>query len=126
MHMTLTQTRIANGIWEGILTGAGSSPVLEASHQGRKLEGLTATPVPGQAGSHAVQLVIPPAVLSEGVQTVLVQAEGKVLASFAVIAGVPLEEDLRAEIGLLRAELDVLKTAFRRHVVETGKPRKAT
>ena len=48
------------------------------------------------------------------------QAGGEVLASFTLVAGVPLEEDLRAEISLLRAELDLLKKAFRRHVTETA------
>jgi hypothetical protein len=119
-RLTLTQTRIANGVWEGVLTGAIGADALEASHQGQRLEGLTVTPVAGQSGSHAVKLPIPATVLSEGVQTVLLQASGEVLASFTLIAGVPLEEDLRAEISLLRAELDLLKKAFRRHVAETA------
>jgi hypothetical protein len=119
-RLTLTQTRMANGIWEGMLTGAGSLPQIEAFHQGRPLAGLTVTPVPGQAVTWAVHLPIPATVLSEGVQTVLLQAGGEVLAQFTLVAGQPLEEDLRAEIGLLRAELDLLKKAFRRHVVETA------
>jgi hypothetical protein len=31
-----------------------------------------------------------------------------------------MEEDIRAELDLLRAELDLLKRAFRRHCVETA------
>jgi hypothetical protein len=120
-QLTLTQTRIANGLWEGVLTGAGDKvPTLEAHHLGQRLQGLTVTPVPDQAGSHAVQLSLPATVLSEGVQTVLFQAGDEVLTSFTLIAGVPLDEDLRAEIGLLRAELDLLKRAFRRHVLESS------
>lgn len=120
-RLTLTQSRIAGGVWEGVLTGSGYAGTLEALHQGHKLDGLSVTPVPGEAGSHLVRLAIPASILSEGVQTVLLQAGGEVLASFTLIAGVPLEEDLRAEISLLRAELDLLKKAFRRHVVETAK-----
>ena len=41
------------------------------------------------------------------------------LASFTVVMGQPLDEDIRAEMALLRAELDMLKRAFRRHCVET-------
>jgi hypothetical protein len=119
-RMTLTQSRIAGGVWEGVLSGAGDPGLLEALHHGRKLEGLLVTPVPGEAGSHMVRLAIPSSILSEGVQTVLLQAGGEVLASFTLVAGVPLEEDLRAEISLLRAELDLLKKAFRRHVTETA------
>jgi hypothetical protein len=118
-RMTLTQTRIANGIWEGVLTGAGGTEAVEAVHQGLRLEGLTVSALPGEAKSHLVQLPIPAAVLSEGVQTVLFKAGGEVIASFTLVAGVPLEEDLRAEISLLRAELDLLKKAFRRHVAGT-------
>jgi hypothetical protein len=118
--VTLTQTRIAQGVWEGVLAGAdGQPPVIEALHQGRKLEGVTLTPVPGKDGTYAVGVPIPATILTEGVQTVLLQAGDAVLASFTLIAGVPLEEDLRAEISLLRAELDLLKRAFRRHVAET-------
>ena len=119
-RMKLTQTRIANGIWEGVLTGAGRPTSLEALHQGRKLDGLTAVAVKGQAGSYAVQLALPASVLSEGVQTVLIQAEGEVLASFSIVAGEPLEEALRAEVSQLRGELDLLKRAFRRHVADTA------
>jgi hypothetical protein len=31
-----------------------------------------------------------------------------------------MEDDLRAEVDLLRAELDMLKRAFRRHCLETA------
>jgi hypothetical protein len=119
-RIALTQTRIADGIWEGVLTGSGNPGQLEALHQGRRLEGLTVMPAPNAAESHLVRLPIPPAILSEGVQTVLLQSGDDVLASFTLIAGAPLEEDLRAEISLLRAELDLLKKAFRRHVAETA------
>lgn len=119
-RLTLTQTRIAQGVWEGVLSGAAQPPALEALHNGKIFGGLTVTPVPDQPGSHAVRLVIPVTVLNEGVQTVLLRAGGEVLASFTLIAGVPLEEDLRAEISLLRAELDLLKQAFRRHVAEAA------
>ena len=44
---------------------------------------------------------------------------GETLAHFTIITGVPMEDDLRAEVDLLRAELDMLKRAFRRHCVET-------
>lgn len=119
-RMTLTQTRIAMGVWEGVLSGAGDPPpVIAARHQDQPLAGVEMRPVPGKPGSFAVRLPIPPAILHEGVQTVLFHVGDRVLAQFAIVAGVPLEEDLRAEISLLRAELDLLKRAFRRHCAET-------
>ena len=36
------------------------------------------------------------------------------------IAGEAVSDDLRAEVELLRAELDMLKRAFRRHCLETA------
>ncbi len=116
---SLTQTRIAGGVWEGVLTVAGEAPPIQALHQGRALEGVEVTPLPGKPGRHAVRVPIPAAILTEGVQTVLLQAGDTVLAQFSLIAGTPLDDDLRAEIGLLRAELDLLKRAFRRHCAET-------
>lgn len=112
---TLTQTRLANGLWEGVLTGAPEAPVMLARHQDRVLEGVEVAPVPGRPGQFSVRVPLPPSLVSEGVQTVLVLLGDTVLAHVTIVAGVPLEEDLRAEIGLLRAELDLLKRAFRRH-----------
>jgi len=113
--LTLTQTRIADGWWEAVLTGAGAGlPVVEASHAGVPLGGVEVTPVAGAAGRHAVRVPIPASMLREGVQTVLLSVEGQMLGQFTIIAGVPLEEDLRAEISLIRAELDLLKRAFQR------------
>ncbi|MDZ7906861.1 MAG: hypothetical protein ACK4NH_04750 [Gemmobacter sp.] len=119
---SLTKTRVRAGIWEGVLTGAGHSPALEVWHLDQKLPGLTLTPLPDQPGSLAVQLPIPAAILSEGVQTLLFRdsGSGQVLAHFTIITGVAMEDDLRAEIDLLRAELDMLKRAFRRHCLETA------
>ena len=64
---------------------------------------------------------IPLATLSEGVQTFIIRdvATGEKLQHFTVITGVAMEDDMRAEVDLLRAELDMLKRAFRRHCLET-------
>ena len=92
--MKLTQTRIRGGVWEGVLTGAGGAPP-------------------------KLKVPIPAEVLSEGVQTLLVRHGSETLAHFTIITGVAMEDDVRAEIDLLRAELDMLKRAFRRHCLET-------
>lgn len=118
--VTLTQTRIANGWWEGALSGAKVADTLvEAWHQDRQIDGVEVEKLAGKAGDFAVRVPILPQILNEGVQTVLLRVAGETLASFTLVAGLPLEEDLRAEIGLLRAELDLLKSAFRRHCAET-------
>ncbi|MDA8740151.1 hypothetical protein N9M73_03340 [Rhodobacteraceae bacterium] len=45
--------------------------------------------------------------------------KAEVLARFTLIGGDLVDQDLRAEIDLLRAELDLLKRAFRRHCADT-------
>ena len=78
--------------------------------------------MPQRAGEWEVRVPIPAEVLSEGVQTFLIQdtVSGLTLSHFTVITGVAMEDDLRAEVDLLRAELDMLKRAFRRHCLETA------
>ena len=120
--VTLTQTRIREGVWEGVLSGADATPALEVRLHGAVVAGLAVTAVPDRPGDWAVRVQIPQAALSEGVQTFLItdRATGEKLAHFTVITGVAMEDDLRAEVDLLRAELDMLKRAFRRHCLETG------
>ena len=118
----LTQTRIRGGVWEGVLTGPTDMPVLEVSLLGAALPGLSVTALSDCAGSWAVRLPIPAEVLNEGVQTFLIQdkTNGEALAHFTIITGVAMQDDVRAEIDLLRAELDLLKRVFRRHYVKTA------
>ena len=118
---TLTPTRLLAGIWEGVLsTDSEGAPPLEARHLDRLLPGPEVTPVVGKPGQYAVRLAIPADVLGDGVQTVTIVAGDEVLAAITIVAGTPLDDDLRTEIGLLRAELDLLKRAFRRHCAETA------
>jgi len=55
------------------------------------------------------------------VQTFLIRDRktGDTLNSFALLSGDALSYDIRAEVILLREELDMLKRAFRRHCLET-------
>ena len=120
--MTLTKTRIRGGAWEGVLTGAGAAPALQVTLQDVELAGISLAPLETQPGSYAVRVPIPAAALSEGVQTFMIRnrVNGEKLGHFTVITGVALEDDIRAEVDLLRAELDMLKRAFRRHCLETA------
>lgn len=119
--ITLTKTQIFAGVWHGILTapGAAEPPALVATHLDAELPGLALTA--DGPGRWRVTVPVPVAALSEGVQTVLIRdrASGERLAVFAIVTGEPLEDDIRAEVDLLRAELDMLKKAFRRHCLET-------
>ncbi len=118
MEMKVEQARIAGGVWEAVVTAAEPLTV-EAMRDGRQIEGVSVAPVAGTTDRYAVRVPIPAWVLNDGVQTILVQAGGARLAAVTLVAGQPLEEDIRAELGLLRAELDLLKRAFQRHVRES-------
>ena len=118
---SLTQTRIRAGVWEGVLTSTPDMPALEVLLLESALPGLTVTPVAERPGDWAVRITIPAEALNEGVQSFLIRdkVSGETLAHFTIITGVAMEDDMRAEVDLLRAELDMLKRAFRRHCVET-------
>ncbi|MEP3916942.1 hypothetical protein [Ascidiaceihabitans sp.] len=122
-ELSLVKTRIQAGIWEGVLTGGAQEgpPAIRVSHLEETVRSVAIQPEGDAPGVWRVKIAIPPELLSEGVQTFLIDdpETGERLNSFTVITGVPIEDDLRAELDLLRAELDMLKSAFRRHCVET-------
>jgi hypothetical protein len=113
----LEMSRIRAGQWEGVWAGS-AEPALQVVHLERDLPGLSIAPL--ERSKWALRLPIPAELLSDGVQTFLVQERGETVGRFCIVTGEPLEDDLRAEIDLLRAELDMLKRAFRRHCLETG------
>ncbi|WP_372886232.1 hypothetical protein [Shimia sp.] len=118
---TLTKTRLLAGIWEGALTGpAGAVPEIVVSHLSSPIEGVEVTEDAAQK-RWVVRIPIPAEAISDGVQTLVIteQSSGAFLDRITIIAGDVLADDLLAEIDLLRAELDLLKGAFRRHCSET-------
>lgn len=121
--VTLTKTRLFEGVWEGVLTydGAGNyQPAIEVTHLQKPLAGVEVTEKP-EEGLWVVRVPIPADLISDGVQTFLIRdtRSDETLGSFALMAGDTLSHDIRAEVTLLREELDMLKRAFRRHCLET-------
>ncbi len=111
-HTTLTPIRFENGLWEGHLTSE-SPPQIEVLFLGEPVNDVELEPA---TDGWAMRIPVPPAALSEGVHTVVIHdgTTGHKLGDFTIIAGSPAADDLRAEVALLRAELDMLKRAFRR------------
>lgn len=125
MTPTLLTSRIRAGVWEALLSSPAATPKLCVTLLGADVPGLElrAMDGPGGDGRYALRLAIPSGVLSDGVQTFVVSDAdtGDSVGHFTIICGASEDEDLRAEIDLIRAELDMLKRAFRRHCVDTGR-----
>jgi hypothetical protein len=115
----IINTQIRAGIWEGELPGTpGSEPDIQVTHQGAPLDGVTCT-FDAARGMWRIKAPVPAQLINDGMQTFTVSdARGAVMGSFALLAGDALDGDLRAEIDLLRDELDILKSAFRKHCAE--------
>lgn len=116
----LTATRLFEGVWEGVLTGYQDTPEIVATYLDAPLDGVTVTPGEDKT-CWLLQVPVPASALSEGLQTIVISDKrtGATLNSFTILAGRDLDDDIRSEVALLRAELDMLKKAFRRHCVET-------
>lgn len=124
MPSPLSRKRIYNGVYEGVYIGHKAevtAPALELKYLGENLSEVTVKKLDEHENTWVVRCSIPIEAITDGIQTFLlcIAGENTVLDSFSIVAGEPLDDDLRNEINLLREELDMLKRAFRRHCVET-------
>ncbi|MFV1440309.1 hypothetical protein VWZ88_05710 [Phaeobacter sp. JH20_36] len=122
-QLTLTKIRFREGLWEGRITGSGhsaSAPLIEVRHLDRPVRDVALTES-DTAGEWSLTIPIPTEAIADGVQSFVIydlKSDVK-LGDFTLICGELTGDDLRVEVELLRAELDMLKRAFRRHCVET-------
>ncbi|MEL6808709.1 MAG: hypothetical protein AAFO97_13110 [Pseudomonadota bacterium] len=120
--LTLTPTRLRQGIWEGMVKQSGSGvPQIRVTHLDITVPDVEVKEAETE-GYWQVQVPVPTKAISDGVQVFVIAdaTDDTTLGQFTLIAGEALAEDLRAEVELLRAELDMLKRAFRRHCTETS------
>lgn len=112
----LTPIRLRAGRYEGRLSAQGCDGI-EAVHLGRVIAAAHVDHDPAAPGEFRVAVDIPASILADGVQVIALKSvsSGQVLDRITVLAGAPLDEDIRAELALLRDEVEMLKTAFRRH-----------
>lgn len=108
----LQTSLIRAGRWEGLWLAA-QRPDLHLMHRNEILPGLDI--IPAGEGQWQLVFALPVERISEGVQTFLLCQGAETVGQFWIQAGEAVEADLPAEIALLRAELDLLKQAFRRH-----------
>jgi hypothetical protein len=121
---SLSKTRFFEGIWEGVIAGAtddSPTPKVEVRVHDQSIPDISVTPLPDPA-SWLIKVPVPATTLADGVHTFVITESvlGQPLGDFSIIAGDAAGEDIRAEMSLLRAELDMLKRSFRRHCRETA------
>jgi hypothetical protein len=116
----LTKLGLKDGIWHGLLTCIGDAPEISVTHKGTVLADVQIVPAE-QDGRWTLRVPVPSEAIADGVQIFFIHdlSADEPLGSFYLVAGDGDEDDLRAEVELLRAELDMLKRAFRRHCLET-------
>ncbi len=120
-NLILTKTKIQQGRWQGQITNAVDEPQINVTHLNQTVDGVTLT-ADDTPGKWALEIPIPSEAIADGVQTLIITdtASGDQLGHITLMAGEVMGDDIRAEMDLLRAELDMLKRAFRRHCLETG------
>lgn len=108
----LTFIRFENGVWQAHM-GIDQEPAIEVQYLGEPLNSASLSPA---ENGWDLSIEVPRSALSEGVHSFVISnaATTEKLGDFTIIAGTPAADDLRAEVALLRAELDMLKRAFRR------------
>ena len=120
--LRLTSTRMKEGVWEGVIDEKGHGvPQVEVYHRDEALPDVTLTELP-EGNQWLVQIPVPVSAISDGIQTFVVSDRHDMteIGQFHIIAGEAIGDDIRVELDLLRAELDMLKRAFRRHCSETA------
>ena len=121
---SLSKSRFFEGVWEGVIAGdtdEAPAPRVDVRVHDITIPDVAIEPLPDPA-SWLLKVPVPANMIADGVHTFVISeaALGQSLGDFSIIAGDAAGEDVRAEMSLLRAELDMLKRSFRRHCRETA------
>lgn len=121
---SMSKARFFEGVWEGVIAGDtddSPTPKVDVRVHDKSIANVSLEPLP-DPGSWLLKVPVPANMLADGVHTFMISESslGQALGSFSIIAGDAAGEDIRAEMSLLRAELDMLKRSFRRHCRETA------
>ncbi|SHH47522.1 hypothetical protein [Marivita hallyeonensis] len=121
---SLSKSRFFEGVWEGVIAGDADDapkPQVDVRVHDVPVPDVVIEPLEDPA-SWLLKVPVPANMIADGVHTFVISeaAIGQPLGDFSIIAGDAAGEDIRAEISLLRAELDMLKRSFRRHCRETA------
>lgn len=120
--MKITKTGFRAGVWRGVLHACSGTPLLSLRHPTGTLPPPQVTPSGDAPGRWDVSVALPASLLGDGMSCVQIvdETSDAVLASIFVAGGDMPEDDLRAELQLLRSEVTLLKRAFRAHCASEG------
>ena len=116
--MHLIDSRVRDGLWTARVEGGTRGvPGLELVLGDRTLAVAELTQ---QGTGWLASCALPADILSDGVQVIAVRAAatGAMVGQIVLQLGAHLPDNMQADLALLRAELDMLKAAFRRHCLE--------
>ena len=121
---SLSKSRFFEGVWEGVIAGNADdtpAPKVAVRVHDREVPDVAIEPLPDPA-SWLLRVPVPAHMIADCVHTFVISEDrmGLPLGDFSIIAGDAAGEDIRSEMALLRAELDMLKRSFRRHCRETA------
>lgn len=125
MHVDLRKTRIRSGEYEGVITAQAPedyAPRIEVLLNNKPVGAVALVEDDKRPQTWLLRASIPAEVISDGMTTLLIrdEASDQELDRVTFLTGEPLEDDIRAEVDLLRAELDLLKKAFRQHCIDSA------
>lgn len=116
--LKMTEVSLTGGVFEAKLLGATAETRIEIWAQAQQVGSADCVAV---EGGTVLRWAVPSDLLTLGVQSIaFAERDQPPIYTLLVRAGTAVEGDLADDVALLRAELDLLKSAFRRHCAETS------
>lgn len=113
---TVTKTAFARGVWSGVVFSK-DEPKIRVAHEGRDIEGVELTKTEKKS-EWELKFALPLECIGDGTQTFTIEdtLSGDILESVTMLSGDVLLDDVRVEMSMLRAEVNMLKGIIRRHL----------
>lgn len=114
MSISVLQSQIADGVWSVVLGEQSARPDVSCTYLGQIVQGLDVSQT--DDGHWVANCPIPSAALSDGVHSLCLHSQDGLepICDVTLVFGNALANDIRAEVNLLRDEVDLLKRALRR------------
>lgn len=125
-RLHLINAKLKAGVWRAVVLSEvklDHPPSLAVMYDGNIQSGVVLEVAPDGGGQQwLLTFAVPAECLSDGTQLFIVSdtVRDEAVGQFTIQCGPAIEAELAADVELLRAELDLLKRAFRRHCTNTA------